>query len=57
MYSTLKDGIQLFTYSPADELSGDSIRVNTIQAGLIDTTIIEGGAPIIRTDREEQFPR
>ncbi|RDI72025.1 SDR family oxidoreductase [Halopelagius longus] len=55
-YSTSKGGVRLLTYSLADELGGEGIRVNAIHPGLIRTTLTEQSG-LVGGDAEEALLR
>lgn len=54
-YSTSKGAVRLLTYSLANTLGPEGIRVNAIHPGLIETKMTAEDLPIIGTDAEEQF--
>lgn len=55
-YSTSKGGVRLLTYSLADELGGEGVRVNAIHPGLIRTALTEE-AGLVDSDAEEALLR
>jgi NAD(P)-dependent dehydrogenase (short-subunit alcohol dehydrogenase family) len=54
-YCTSKGAVRLMTYSTADALGPDGIRVNVIHPGVIETAMTTEDVPIIGTEQGEQF--
>jgi NAD(P)-dependent dehydrogenase (short-subunit alcohol dehydrogenase family) len=54
-YSTSKGATRLLTYSLANTLGDEGIRVNAIHPGLVETAMTTDDAPIIGTELEEEF--
>jgi NAD(P)-dependent dehydrogenase (short-subunit alcohol dehydrogenase family) len=54
-YCTSKGAIRLLTYSLAEKLGADGIRVNAIHPGLIETEMTTGDVPIFGGEAEEEF--
>jgi NAD(P)-dependent dehydrogenase (short-subunit alcohol dehydrogenase family) len=54
-YCTSKGAVRLMTYATADALGPDSIRVNAIHPGVIETAMTTEDVPIVGTEQGEQF--
>lgn len=54
-YHASKGAVKLITYSLADRLGPEGIRVNAIHPGLIETKMTTDDVPIVGTEAEEQF--
>lgn len=54
-YSAAKGGVRLLTYSLAQELGPDGIRVNAVHPGVIETAMTTQDNPLIGTDQGEQL--
>lgn len=54
-YCTSKGAVRLMTYSTADALGPDGIRVNAIHPGVIETAMTTEDVPIIGTDEGEAY--
>jgi NAD(P)-dependent dehydrogenase (short-subunit alcohol dehydrogenase family) len=55
-YHTSKGAVRLLTYSLADELGPQGIRVNAIHPGVIETTMTEDDVPIATDETAELAP-
>jgi NAD(P)-dependent dehydrogenase (short-subunit alcohol dehydrogenase family) len=54
-YCTSKGAVRLLTYSTADALGPDGIRVNAIHPGIIETSMTTEDVPIVGTDEGEAY--
>lgn len=54
-YCTSKGAVRLMTYSTADALGPEGIRVNAIHPGVIETAMTTEDVPIIGTEQGEAF--
>lgn len=54
-YCTSKGAVRLLTYSLADALGPQGIRVNAIHPGIIETTMTTDDVPIVGGEREAEF--
>lgn len=54
-YSTSKGAVRLLTYSTADALGSEGIRVNAIHPGVIETAMTTEDMPIVGTDEGEAY--
>lgn len=54
-YNTSKGAVRLLTYSTADKLGPDGIRVNAIHPGVIETAMTTEDVPIVGTDEGEAY--
>jgi NAD(P)-dependent dehydrogenase (short-subunit alcohol dehydrogenase family) len=54
-YNTSKGAVRLLTYSLADRLGPDGIRVNAIHPGLIETSMTKEDVPIFGTEAMDAF--
>ena len=54
-YCTSKGAVRLLTYSTADLLGPEGIRVNAIHPGLIDTKMTTEDVPILGTEEGDRF--
>ncbi|OIB56074.1 SDR family oxidoreductase [Natrialba sp. SSL1] len=55
-YHTSKGAVRLLTYSLADELGPDGIRVNSIHPGVIETEMTKDDVPIATQESAENTP-
>lgn len=55
-YNTSKGGVRLLTYSLADELGPEGIRVNAIHPGVIETAMTTDDVPIANKQTAEATP-
>lgn len=54
-YSVSKGGVKLLTYSLADALGSENIRVNAIHPGVTDTAMVNEDVPLIGTQSGEEY--
>jgi NAD(P)-dependent dehydrogenase (short-subunit alcohol dehydrogenase family) len=54
IYNASKAAVRIMTYSLAEELGPDGVRVNAIHPGFIDTEMNVEDFPILGTEREEE---
>jgi len=54
-YCVSKGAVRLLTYSTADALGPDGVRVNAIHPGVIETAMTTEDVPIIGTEQGEEF--
>jgi NAD(P)-dependent dehydrogenase (short-subunit alcohol dehydrogenase family) len=56
VYHTTKGAIRLLTYSLADELGPEGIRVNAIHPGVIETEMTKDDVPVATQESVENTP-